>query len=274
MRGKSKDPFIMHGMKRPMAKKWKEEKGSSMLAVFFALVIFAIFISFFFFDLFNIFIGKRMNQTAADAASIAAVKEAARVATAALEGDIGKKIGELNDYIDAKAKEIANERCQEHKGDTCDWTAFYIQAWEELLKDYCVPPSIAAHLDKNPKFNSSETPEIPIQEAVTYFYPIKNSCSPVTDPPEKVREIFDETISRSLEGSIHAEAERYAKENAAEVAEIEYSRDDYAISVLTKRKVRFQTVDENQIGREPAVSGKAKAAIQKIIEIKDYYSLR
>ena len=58
-------------------KKWIEnEKGSGTIIIMVCMVLGAIFFSFLFFDFSNVFINKRVTQTGADAAAIAAAQEA------------------------------------------------------------------------------------------------------------------------------------------------------------------------------------------------------
>ena len=58
-------------------KQWiQNEKGSGTIIIMVCMVLGAIFFSFLFFDFSNVFINKRVTQTGADAAAIAAAQEA------------------------------------------------------------------------------------------------------------------------------------------------------------------------------------------------------
>lgn len=79
-------------------KQWiQNEKGSGTIIIMVCMVLGAIFFSFLFFDFSNVFINKRVTQTGADAAAIAAAQEANKHMKEYLQEETQDKLDSLGD---------------------------------------------------------------------------------------------------------------------------------------------------------------------------------
>jgi len=262
----------------------RDERGSVDVLIIVGLTVFAILVSIFFTDIFTVFAGKRMNQTAADAAALAAAREATKVYIEALQNKLESKIAQL----DAEIKQEAQRRYKDDCRESCETDAdgnescstvcpqSIVPYWNAVIANWSVPGPIVRHLPSNPNSGGYDpTAKIPLVEAVRYFYrddcPAGPLCVSLIEPRANFRRDVDAAIEQALDGSIRSAAEKFSGENGAyAVNAVKYVKQDaqgtsaFAIQVTVERRLSFLSVDSRVFSNEPAVHNAAAADIERI----------
>ncbi|KWW97153.1 hypothetical protein TR75_10150 [Hydrogenibacillus schlegelii] len=275
-------------------KRWRlarDERGGVGVLIVVGLTAFAILVSVFFTDVFTVFTGMRMNQTAADAAALAAAREATKVYIEALQNKLEGKIVRLDGEVDREAWRRYEDDCYESCGTDADGhescstvcPPSIVPYWNAVVADWSVPGPIVRHLPSNPNPGGYDpTVKIPLDEAVRYFYrddcPAVPLCGSVIEPRANFRRDVDAAIEHALAGRIRSAAEEFAGENGAyTVNAVTYVKQDaqdvsaFAIQVTVERRLSFLSVDARVFSNEPAVHNAAAADIDRIRGLPEAY---
>ncbi|WP_416730350.1 pilus assembly protein TadG-related protein [Fictibacillus sp. JL2B1089] len=219
----------------------KSEKGSTLLVVM-GLLMAAIFISFIFFDFFTTFAAKRVGQTSADAAALAAAEEAKQIYDKELKEQIKERLDKLKE-------EQAEEEEEESKGDEPqedEGISTPLPEIGDVLFGKEMPPGVEKWINGS----IVDLDSLNLNEALKYLFEQdeinKISCGSIDDAFPKIEEA----------------ARHYAKLNGAEDdIEVEFPYEgEFKVYVKVKKKAEFVTVDENMFsGDENMV--RAEAAV-------------
>jgi len=239
----------------------KNERGSGTVIIMIGLVLAAIFLALMFFDLSNVFINKRVTQTGADAAALAAAQTANKHMREDLKTETQKKLDELGerweDFLENALKAISEDddddkdKDDEDKKDPPD-----PPTTEEILEEFVkmveaelrkpMPGDIKAWLLENSVKVKAET-------AMKFFFEDEEvsdmACSSVVTHWDKAEQ----------------KAESYAKKNQNdELTQIRFIPEDFRVFVETERKGKYTTVSDDDV---PAVTSESSV---KIGEPKGY----
>jgi hypothetical protein len=201
---------------------WKSEQGGSFIFVL-AMVWAAFFLCFMFFDFYTVFAGKRIAQTGADAASIAAAQEMKRLYEAELDSVIREKSEDLSEDAHDAAWALVDE-------DTS-----FSEAWRIIMNRWDVPADLEEKL-KNLDYR------VNAEIALHYFY-----------NDRQITNIICDCIYDSKE-QIYQVAREYADKNGAgddlvilfPYEEIPEYEDQPVVYVKTEKNVSFVTVPGTQ----------------------------
>jgi hypothetical protein len=235
-----------------MRKYLKNERGGSMLLIIVGMLLASIFISFMFFDFFNVFISKRISQTSADAAVLAAAKEARQVYEDEYTEAIEKELDDLRDLFDDKKEEGEEEESEgegegEGEGETPppDEESILDGIIDELNKAYkkaTMPPGLRKWL---------EDPSVKVDpvEALNYFY-----------DDDELSSMACSAIRGDLD-RIQAAADEYAKKNGADRnVEVDFNQEEFKIFVESERDGSYVTVDDSMF---EGIKADAQATIKQ-----------
>ncbi|MGM7703769.1 pilus assembly protein TadG-related protein [Pseudalkalibacillus sp. Hm43] len=214
-----------------MKKYLENQRGGSMLLVIVGMLLASIFISFMFFDFFNVFISKRVSQTSADAAVLAAAKEARLVYEEKYTDAIESELEDLRDLFDDKKEDDGSEEGgegEETEPPPNPDTIFdgLIDEVNKIYKKATMPPSLKDWLE-------DPDAEIDPVEALKYFYDDDElssmACSAVKGDMERIRQA----------------AEDYAKKNGADRnVTVDFKQSEFKIFVESEKDGSFVTVDD------------------------------
>ncbi|WP_408009133.1 hypothetical protein ACJROX_02095 [Pseudalkalibacillus sp. A8] len=216
-----------------MKKYIKNERGNGMLLVIVGMLIASIFISFMFFDFFNVFISKRISQTSADAAVLAAAKEARLIYeeryTAAIESEL-EDLRELFDDEKEKAEteeEEGDEEEEEPPPDEESLLDSIIKEIEIKYREVTMPPSLRDWLE-------DPDAEVDPVEALKYFY-----------EEDELNEMACTAISSDLE-RIRKAADEYARKNGADRnVQVEFDQSKFSVFVESEKDGSYVTADDS-----------------------------
>lgn len=233
------------------------ERGSGTLIIMVGMVIAAVFFGFLFFDFSNVFINKRVTQTGADAAAIAAAQTS-------------------NEFM----KGYLREKTQEELDDLGE-------EWEEFLAE-----TLASYADDgDPETPAPEPP--PIEVILGWFVSMKEAALGKSMPgdvrewlldrsitvkavtamqfffeDEEVSEMSCKAVNENWNTVNYAEygnksvveaAEDYVEKNQNDkLTDIELIGDSFRIYVETERKGKYTTVPDSEV---PAITSESSAKI-------------
>ncbi|MGP4082637.1 hypothetical protein ACTWQL_22425 [Pseudalkalibacillus sp. R45] len=218
-----------------MKKHLKNERGNGMLLVIVGMLIASIFISFMFFDFFNVFISKRISQTSADAAVLAAAKEAREIYEERYTSAIESELEELRELFEDEKEKAESDEDESGEGDEDeeppqDEDSFLDSIIKEIEKKYrevTMPPSLREWLE-------DPSTEIDPVEALKYFYDEDElnsmACTAIEGDMERIRRAADE----------------YAEKNGADRnAQVQFDQSKFSIFVESEKDGSYVTVDDS-----------------------------
>ncbi|MDZ5474423.1 pilus assembly protein TadG-related protein [Bacillus sp. 31A1R] len=234
----------------------KNERGSGTVIIMIGLVLAAIFLALMFFDLSNVFINKRVTQTGADAAALAAAQTANKHMREDLKTETQKKLDELGERWE-EFLEDALEAISEGSGEDGDEEdSEDPPTTEEILEEFVemveaelgkpMPGDIKAWL-------LDHSVKVKAETAMKFFFEDNEvsdmACSSVINHWDKAKQ----------------KAESYAKKNQNdELTQIRFIPEDFRVFVETERKGKYTTVSDDDV---PAVTSESSV---KIGEPKGY----
>lgn len=224
----------------------KNEKGSGTTVFMVGMVLAALFLAIIFFDFSTIFVNKRVTQTGADAAALAAAKSSTISMREELKEETQEELDELGerweDFLEA-ANAPGEPPAEGEPPPPAPTT-------DELLKDFIemverqkgknMPGSIKRWL-----LNHSVSVEA--EEAMKFFFSDAEvsdmSCKAVRDNLAEARE----------------EAEKFAERNDNDrVIDFQFIPGEFRMYVETDRKGKYTTVSDEGV---PAISSESSARI-------------
>lgn len=218
----------------------KNEKGSTLLVVM-GLLMAAIFISFIFFDFFTTFAAKRVGQTSADSAALAAAEEAKQIYDKELKKQIKDRLEKLKSEQEAEEEGSDDVEPPEDGGISTP-----LPGIGDALFGKEMPPGVEKWINGS----IVDLDSLDLNEALKYLFEQdeinKISCGSIEDAFPQIEEA----------------ARHYAKINGAEDdIEVEFPYEgEFKVFVKVKKKAEFVTVDENMFsGDENKV--RAEAAV-------------
>ncbi len=212
------------------------EKGSTLLVVM-GLLIASIFISFIFFDFFTTFATKRVSQTSADAAALAASNEAKKV----YDKELTK---ELKDRMNKLKKDADKEKDKEGEGEEppAEDDGLLGGIFDGVEKE--IPADLEAWLE-------DPTVDVDLNDALHYLF-----------EEDEVNQIACGAINQNR-NRIEEAARHYATKNKSDDVEVEFFYNNaFQIYVEVKKGAEFVTVDEGALGDNNQVKANASAVIQ------------
>ncbi|MEH7124841.1 pilus assembly protein TadG-related protein [Bacillus sp. JJ1773] len=217
------------------------ERGSGMLLVMVGMLMAAIFIALLFFDFSNVFIHKRVTQTGADAAALAAAKSSREYMEDELQKETQKELEALGARWEAfLAAALAAVKEDEEPPSEEDILADFIRKEEASHGGRSMPGDVVSWL-------RSPSVEVEANPAMRFFF----GDDGVSDLAcEAVRDNFD---------NARKEAEKFAKENQNDkVKTLNFIGEDFRVYVVTERKAKFTTVSDESIS---AITSEASVKI-------------
>ncbi|WP_158318868.1 pilus assembly protein TadG-related protein [Robertmurraya kyonggiensis] len=233
----------------------KNERGSGTLLIMVGMVLAAIFFGLLFFDFSNVFINKRVTQTGADAAAIAAAKTANDYMKDELQTKTQEELDNLGEewekFLEEALGDLEEEEEGEEDGDEGEETPPPDPPSTEELLDLFVdmketvmgksmPGDVRAWL-----LNHSVS--VKALTAMKFFF-----------DDEEVNEMSCKVVREHL-GDAREEAEEYAEKNQNDhVTEFTFIPEDFRIYVETDRSGKYTTVPDKEV---PAVTSESSAKI-------------
>ncbi|KRG09374.1 pilus assembly protein TadG-related protein [Lederbergia galactosidilytica] len=261
----------------------KNEEGNTLLVIL-GLLIGAIFISFIFFDFFTTFATKRVSQTGADAAALAAANEIKHVYDDKLKSEIELRMERLrevaNEFVEEKTGEIQEEKAEKkNKKDKKDskkkkkdkkdeqppelTNAELDKVWKEVLDKMEVPKELRSAV-------RYEYEEVDANVALKYFFKNVWYKEWFSNEIKEINEVACEAII-DAEPQWQEAAQYYATKNGAEEdIELIFKGDEFKVMAKVKREASFITVGDDAFSEdERSVYAEAEASIKtpKDIEI-------
>ncbi|GAA0376124.1 hypothetical protein [Bacillus horti] len=207
------------------------------MIIVIGLVMGAIFISFIFFDMFTVFMNKRVSQTSADAAVLGAVQEIKTVYEESLTEQLKTEMEELEEKVEERLEEILaiigddegddEESNEDPPYDTDDKDELI----KLILEDMDVPEELHCYFE-------SPRCQLNANAALAYFFEDIGTTS-------RVCQAIGSNWSR-----VEQAAQYYATKNGAqdEVELIFPYRDQFAIYAAVYTEASFVTVDDASFG--------------------------
>ncbi|MCA0989595.1 pilus assembly protein TadG-related protein [Guptibacillus algicola] len=193
----------------------KNEQGNSMLLIMVGLLVVSIFISFAFFDFFNVFISKRVSQTSADSAVLAASREARKSYDEVIKDKLENRLEDIK-------QNVANEELED--ADIGGWLESEIEGGDD---------SYRSEVEKWIK--EGDGVDLDANKLLLYFY-----------NEEEISEIACEAVRGNM-SEIEDAANRYAKKNGADRnVRVEFEEETFSIYVQSERKGSYVTVEDSQ----------------------------
>ncbi|HLU21210.1 MAG TPA: pilus assembly protein TadG-related protein [Bacillaceae bacterium] len=243
----------------------KNEKGNTLLVILGVLVG-AIFISFIFFDFFTTFANKRVSQTGADAAALAAANEIKEVYDEKLRSEIEIRMGHLretaNEFVDEILEEISED---------------YEDSLEDLDEDDPIPdpPDIDMDAIWNQVLNRMDIPhelrdavryewvEIDAMAALEYFFENVWYLDWFSNQVKEINEVACEAIINAEDQWTDA-AKHYATKNGSdEDVDVVFKGDEFKVMVRVKKPASFITVSDDAFASgENDVYSEAEATVK------------
>ncbi|MFG6497540.1 pilus assembly protein TadG-related protein [Fictibacillus sp. UD] len=214
------------------------EKGSTLLVVM-GLLIASIFISFIFFDFFTTFATKRVSQTSADAAALAASNEAKKVYDEELSKELKDRMEKLKKDAD---KEKDKEGKEEGEEPPVEDDGLLGGIFDGVGKE--MPPDLEEWLE-------DPSVDVDLNDALKYLF-----------EEDEVNDIACGAINENR-NRIEEAARYYATKNKSDDVEVEFFYNNaFQIYVEVKKGAEFVTVDEEALGDNNQVKANASAVIQ------------
>lgn len=231
-----------------LTKHINNERGSGTLIIMVGMVIAAIFFGFLFFDFSNVFINKRVTQTGADAAAVAAAQTSNEFMREHLQDETQKKLEDLG------------------------------VEWEQFLAD-----ELAKYADDGDPDTPPPGPPPTTEEILAMFVAMKEAALGKSMPGDVRNWLLDRSVSvvaktamkfffkddevvdmsckavRDHLDDAKKEAEDYAEKNQNDkLRDLKFIPEDFRIYVETERKGKYTTVPDGEV---PAITSKSSAKI-------------
>lgn len=248
----------------------QNERGNTLLVVL-GLLIAAIFISFIFFDFFTAFANKRIGQTSADAAALAAAQEIKIIYDELLDTEIEARMDQLREEAQDRVDELlgnddddeGNNEDDDGESESDEPEITEDEAWEDVLDDMDIPGELRNAIRyPGANFNANE--------ALKYLFhnPWYRDWLSFNDDIQEVNEVVCEEIINT-ESQWKAAAQYYAETNGADPdIEIDFIGDEFRVFARVKKPGSFITVDDSLFGEgERDVYAEAEASIKTPREI-------
>ncbi|WP_102349126.1 pilus assembly protein TadG-related protein [Bacillus sp. Marseille-P3661] len=218
------------------------ERGSGTVIIMVCMVLAAIFLGLLFFDFSNVFINKRVTQTGADAAAMAAAKTANSYMRIDLQDKTQEALDDLGDRWDdffQDALDAFNAGTGPDPYPIEDLLDDFVTIVEnELGKS--MPGDVKAWILNHAESVTAET-------AMKFFF-----------NDDEVNEMACNAVKLHLDEA-EQEAEKYALKNQNDkLIEMTFIPEDFRIYVQTERKGKYTTVSDNMV---PAVTSESSAKI-------------
>ncbi|WP_170972050.1 pilus assembly protein TadG-related protein [Bacillus yapensis] len=230
----------------------KNEQGSGTLLIMVGMVLAAIFFGLLFFDFSNVFINKRVTQTGADAAAIAAAKTANDYMKDELQTKTQEELDKLGEEWE-KFLEEALEDLEEEEGEedgdeetpppdppsTEELLDLFVDM-KEAMMGKSMPGDVRAWL-------LNHSAKVKAMTAMKFFF-----------DDDEVNDMSCKVVRNHLEDA-REEAEEYAEKNQNDhVSEFTFIPEDFRIYVETDRRGKFTTVPDGEV---PAITSESSAII-------------
>ncbi|MBU8881368.1 hypothetical protein BGM26_20830 [Bacillus sp. FJAT-29790] len=213
------------------------ERGSGMLIVMVGMLMAAIFIALMFFDFSNVFIHKRVTQTGADAAALAAAKSSNLYMSDRLKEETQSELDALGVRWENYLRSVLEG---EDPPPIAVILANFVRMEEARHAGRTMPGDVVSWL-------LNHSIEVKANSAMRFFFGDEGVN---TLACKFVRENFDNASK---------EAERFAKANQNDdVKTIRFIEKDFRIYVVTELKAKFTTVSNESI---PAITSEASVKI-------------
>lgn len=218
----------------------RNERGSGTLIIMVGMVLAAIFFGLLFFDFSNVFINKRVTQTGADAAAIAAAQTSNTHMKEYLREKTQEELEDLGDEWEKFLEEtLAAVAEGETPPSTTEILAMFV-AMKETSLGKSMPGDIRAWL-----LNHSVT--VKAKTAMRFFF-----------DDEEVNEMSCKVVRDKL-AEAKKKAEDFAKKNQNDkLTDIQFIPKDFRIYVETERKGKYTTVPDSEV---PAITSESSAKI-------------
>lgn len=225
----------------------RNEQGSTVILVI-GLLVGSIFLSFVCFDLFTAYMSKRISQTSADAAVLAAAQAARKAYEDHVTGVIQEKFAQLQKDVDEKVAELVDE----------DTT--YEEAWDMVMELFEIRPKFP-EIEEKLK-NPGDV--IEAGRALKYFF---------RHDEKQIERTICFGIQKNM-AEVEAAAQAYARKNgAAEQVNVVFPYDDqFEIYAKVKRPTSFVLVDDDKFApgaRDVYTEAAASIQLPQEIELGD-----
>lgn len=234
-------------MARKLKSYIKNERGSGTLIIMVGMVLAALFFGFLFFDFSNVFINKRVTQTGADAAAIAAAQTSNKYMKEHLQEETQKELEKLGaewerflaDVLASYADDGDPETPAPSPPSTEEILDMFVKMKERALGKN-MPGDVRAWL-------LNHSVKVVAETAMKFFF--------------KDKEVSDMSckVVRGHLKDAKKEAEDYAKKNQNDkLKDIKFIPEDFRIFVETERKGKYTTVPDKEV---PAITSESSAKI-------------
>lgn len=227
--------------KRKLIKLINNERGSGMLIIMVGMLMAAIFIALMIFDFSNVFIHKRVTQTGADAAALAAAKNSREYMEEELRRETQQELNALGArWASYLASVLAAVEEDEEPPSEADILVEFVRMEEASHGGRTMPGDVISWLQ-----NSSV--EVKANPAMRFFF-----------GEHGVNALACAAVEANL-GNAESEAKKFAKENQNDdVKLLRFIGEDFRIYVITERKAKFTTISDESI---PAITSEASVKI-------------
>ncbi|MCM3113224.1 pilus assembly protein TadG-related protein [Lederbergia lenta] len=261
------------------------EKGNTLLVIL-GLLVGAIFISFVFFDFFTTYASKRISQTSADAAVLAAANEIQKVYDEELKSEIGsrmdrlrevakelveKEVGDIEEEEEKekeKEKEKNKDKGKNKKEEVEEKREFTDREMDAIWKKVLDKMEIPNELRKAVRY---EYEEVNANIALKYFFKNVWYKEWFSSEVKEINDVACEAI-RNAESEWTEAAKYFATKNGAEEDfELIFKGQEFKVKARVKKEASFITVDDETFGNgQRDVYAEAEASIKtpKDIDIK------
>ncbi|MGD6845168.1 pilus assembly protein TadG-related protein [Bacillus infantis] len=223
------------------------EKGSGMLILIVGMLMAAIFFSLVFFDFSSVFINKRVTQTGADSAALAAAKSSTIFMKKTLQEETQEELDALGDAWEAFKEAAAGDaEGDDESGEKsepkseAELLSEFVEAMEANYEGRSMPGDIISWL-------LDHSVEVEARTAMEFFFAEKG-----------VRKIACKAV-RDNEADAKAEADKFAEENQNDkVSTLNFIPAEFRYYAVTERKGEYTTVPDEGV---PAISAESSARI-------------
>ncbi|MCM3576029.1 pilus assembly protein TadG-related protein [Mesobacillus subterraneus] len=222
------------------------ERGSGMLIIMVGMLIAAIFIALMFFDFSNVFINKRVTQTGADSAALAAAKSSKDTMKETLQDKTQEELDALGEAWEQFLEDSADSEPPAEGEDPppppseSELLAEFVEMMEDSYDGRNMPGDMVSWL-------LDHSVEVKARTAMKFFF-----------DDDGVRDIACKAVRDNLTDA-RKEAEKFAKENQNDkIKQMTFIPEDFRIYVVTERKGQYTTVPDEGV---PAITAESSARI-------------
>ncbi|MCR2823704.1 pilus assembly protein TadG-related protein [Lederbergia panacisoli] len=250
----------------------RNEKGNTLLVII-GLLVGAIFISFIFFDFFTTYASKRVSQTSADAAVLAAANEIKDVYDEKLKSEIEIRMDRLrevaNEFVQEKIDEIMDDNTEEDEdGNPIPPPSLTARELDTIWKWAMDKMQIPNELRKAVRYSYEE---VNANLALRYFFKNVWYKEWFSREVKEINDVACEAIKKSEPRWTDAATYFAVKNGAEEDIDIIFKGKEFKVMARVKKSASFITVKDQSFGSgEQDVFAEAEASIKtpKEIDIK------